>query len=311
MSDLHSYATFLQRLLLDQVVVAAPLTDLARLEHMLTQPAFAFPYLFTAHVDALLETWPDGATLRPESIPPTPLWLGAVLYQIAWLHDHPDEDLITFTERMIAALPVAEDLPTQIGYHCLIWAWMRAQRGIIADHLQPLLRDLLARSPLSAVWFLHLEVLPSPQMLSSLLVYTPVRAALRDHWLNLGLRPAEVRRGLRPERVAASAAVGTLLGQLLALDVVWQPWVLDFYEVECMLSRQGNDERPQWPLLEQLRLARVHGDARQRRLVERAMKRYRPLHTIMKSEAASLRPYIYLDVRFLEQIARLYAKSTP
>ncbi len=311
MTDLRSYATFLQGLLIDQVVVVAPLTDPARLEYLLTQPAPAFHDLLTVHVDALLATWPDGATLRPQSIPTTPLWLGAILYQMSSLHDHSDAHLLTFTQRMIAALPVAEDLATQIGFHSLIWAWMRARRGILADHLQPLLRDLLARSPLSAVWFLHLDVLSSPQMLSSLLAHAPVRAALRDHWLDLGLRPAEVRRGLQPERVAASAAVGTVLGQVLALDAAWQPWVLEFYEMECMFLRQGDEERPQWPLLEQLRLARMHGDARQRRLVERALERYRPLRTIMKSEAASLRPYIYLDVRFLEQIARLYAKSTP
>nr|WP_044200548.1 hypothetical protein [Oscillochloris trichoides] len=311
MTDLRSYATFLQGLLIDQVVVAAPLTDPARLEHLLTQPAPAFYDLLTAHVDALLDTWPNGATLRPESISTMALWLGVALYHLARLHEHPDEDLFTLTQRMIAVLPVADDLATQIGYHSLIWAWIRAQRYLLATSLQPLLRDLFARSPLSAVWFLHLEVLPSPQMLSSLLTYVPVRSVLHDHWLDLGLRPAEVRRGLSPERVAASAAVGRLLDQMLALDVVWRPRVLVFYEVECMLLRQGSEEHPQWPLLEQLRLARMHGDARQRRLVERALERYRPLRTIMMTDAASLRPYIYLDVRFLEQIARLYAKSTP
>lgn len=311
MTDLRSYATFLQGLLIDQVVVAAPLTDLARLDDLLTHPAPAFHDLLTAHVDALLDTWPNGVMLRPQSIPTTPLWLGVVLYHLAWLHDHPDAHLRTFTQRMIAVLPVAEDLATQIGYHSLIWAWIRAQRYLLAASLQPLLRDLFARSPLSAVWFLHLDVLPSPQMLSSLLTYAPVRAVLRDHWLDLGLRPAEVRRGLRPERVAASAAVGRLLDQMLVLDVVWRPRVLVFYEVECMLLREGDEDRPQWPLFDQLRLARLHGDARLRRLVERALERYRPLRTIMMTDAASLHPYIYLDVRFLEQIARLYAKSTP
>jgi hypothetical protein len=80
--------------------------------------------------------------------------------------------------------------------------------------------------------------------------------------------------------------------------------VLACYEADCFMQRRGNDEHPTWPLLEYLRVLRASDDVLQRRNAGRMLARYRTLVALLEA-GAPLSRYLYLDGRFLQQVAHL------
>lgn len=297
MMSIYSYASFLQQLLAGRFVPTGPCD--ADMDQVVKQPLVVLQDLLVAHLDALLAGWPGGSTLRPAVVPATTFWVGAVLQNMAWAGQQAAARPLAVSMRLVQALPPAADLAAMLAYHSLL---RYREQIVVAPDWQVLWREVLLRSPLSAAWFLHPDVPLRHEVLVALLTQPPLRAALRDRWLALAPDAREVRHGLTLERAGANAALGIVLGQLLAAGDAWRPFVLSFYEAECTLLRRGDDHRPEWPLLTHLRAARNAVDPRQRRLAERTLIRYRPLRLLMHDEAA-LRPYLYLDVRFLEQIA--------
>ncbi|NTV64655.1 MAG: hypothetical protein HGA65_14140 [Oscillochloris sp.] len=297
--SIRTLAIFLQRLLAERIEPDGPIGAAEALDRMLAQPPPALQPLLTSHIDALLAGWPGAATLRPVTAPAAALWAGVALNNLAWSVTRPDSRLLEITLRLARALPPADDLPAQLAYHSLL---RHLERLTPAPDWHPVVRELLARCPLTSVWLPRVDPSHGYERLLPLLAHAPLRVALRDRWLSLAPSADEVRRGLSADRAAVSAAVGGLVGQVLAAGPQWRAFVLGFYEAECVLLRCGDPGRPHWPLLEQLRAAQISADPRQRRHAERALVRYRPLSQLLIDESA-LRPYLYLDARFLELIA--------
>lgn len=297
----RSLALFLHRLLAGDLAPEGPVADAATLAGLAERPPQPLRELLGAHVDALLSGWPDGLSLRPEALPATALWAAAALNNLAWAAARPDSRLLSVTLRMAQALPVAADGPAALGYHSLLRHLDRVEP---APGWAPVTLQLAVASPLTAAWLPHLDRQLGWELLLELLARPPARAALRDRWLGLAPSADEVRRTLSAERARANAEVGALLAGLLERGEAWRPFVLAFYEADCAMLRRGGEERPSWPLLEQLRAARASADPRQRRHAERALARYRPLADLL-TEPALLRPYLRLDGRFLAEIAAL------
>lgn len=295
-------AIFLHRLLAGALDPAGPLSSGAALTRLIEQPAAALQTLLVAHIDSLLATWSGGDALRPQVVPGAALWVAAIMNNLAWASSHPDPGLPTISLRLSQALPPARDLATEIAYHSLL---RHIEQLSPAPEWQPVVRNLLVCSPLTAAWLPRLDAPLDQDRLAGLLAHPPLLKALRDRWLSLAPAPSEVRRGISAESASANAAVGELLGRLLASGEQWRPFALSFYEADCALQQRSGSTGPIWPLIEQLRAARVGADPRQRRYAERILARYRPLAKLL-ADTDALRPYLHLDVRFLVQIGALW-----
>ena len=295
----RSLAIFLHRLLAGALEPVGPVSDSATLTRLVEQPAPVLQTLLGAHVDALIGGWPDGALLRPRTLPATALWAATALNNLVWALQRPDPRLLTVTLRLAQALPAATDPATALAYHSLL---RHLDRLELASDWLPVARLLVARSPLTAAWLPRREEQLSPVLLD-LLRQPPVQVALRDRWLGLLPDLAAVRRTVSLECATANAELGSLLGALLEHNAEWQPLALAFYEADCLLQRQGSREQPTWPGVTALGTAARYGaDARQRRHAERVLARYRPLVALLADEAL-VRPYLHLDGRFLMLVA--------
>lgn len=294
----RSLAIFLQQLLVGNLEPVGPVSDRATLARLVAQPAPILATLLGAHVDALLAGWPGGSRLRPRTIPATTLWVAAALNNLAWAVQRPDSRLLTVTLRMVKALPAATDPDTALAYHSLVRHCTTLTPP--ADWL-PIERLLVARSPLTCAWLPHREA-TLPATLCDLLRQYPVQVALRDRWLSLFPDLDAVRRTVPLACANANAEIGGLLSDLVAESCAWHPFVLAFYEADCMLQHQGSLESPTWPIISALGAARKGSDARQRRHAEKVLARYRPLVNLMADEAL-VRPYLHLDVRFMTLLA--------
>lgn len=297
----RALATFLHRLLTGKLDPDGPVGSSTTLAQLMERPAPALQALLVSHIDTLLASWPDGSNLRPTAISSATLWAAAALNNLAWSVTHPDPQLQIRSLRLVQALSPATDLASIIAYHSVL----RHINQLDPDPAwQPVAHELIARSPLTALWLPRIDGPLSQETLVDLLTQRPLRSILRDRWLSLTPNADEVRRGISTSCATANATVGTLLGQLLTCGEHWRPVVLSFYEADCALQQQGNRNHPTWPMIEQLRMARISIDPRQRRNAERLLTRYRPLAALLAEEAA-LRPYLQLDVRFLVQIGTL------
>ena len=305
----RALAIFLHSLLAGRIEPDGPVRAGAVLARLAERPAPALQALLGAHLDALLSTWPDGAALRPAVVPASALWVGAALNNLAWSAAHADPRLLTATLRMVQALPAAPDAESALAYHCLL---RHLEHTSAAQDWLPVARMLVERSPLTAAWLPRLDEQIDWALLLELLSRRSIGAALRDRMLELLPPPETIGRArIETEIAKANAESGRLLAGLIEHGgACWQSFVLAFYEADCARQRRGTEERPEWPLLDQLRAARTSDDPLLRRNAERILARYRPLAALMPEERL-LHPYIYLDVRFLEQIGALLPPITP
>jgi hypothetical protein len=299
----RSLAIFLHGLLEGRIAPAGPVRDAAMLRRLTERPAPALQALLGAHLDALLAGWPGGPALRPAAIPAAALWAGAALNNLAWSAARADPRLLTATLRMVEALPAASSAEAALAYHSLLRHLVRIDAP--QDWL-PVARQLVARSPLTAAWLPRIGEQFDWALLLDLLSHPPIRAALRDRLLSLLPRPEALSQGRIDTDIAmANAETGRLLAGLLEHGgLSWRPFVLALYEADCALQRRGDDERPQWPLLDRLRAARASDDPLLRRNAQRLLARYGPLAGLLADERL-VRPYLYLDAHFLEQIGAL------
>jgi hypothetical protein len=264
--------------------------------------------LLREHTHQLLAGWPAGALQQPESIPSVALWVGAALNNIAWAGSRTEPRLFTITLRMSRALPAASSVEAALTYHSLL-RHIETMRP--AQEWQPVIRALLERSPLTAAWLPRVSDALEWSLLLDLLTHHPVRAALRDRILALLPQPVATNlHALDTPTAVANAEVGRLLEGLLQQGgAAVQPFVLALYEADCMVQRRGSDEHPEWPLMTNLHAARHDHDPLLRRNANRVLARYRPLAALLGDEAL-LRPYTYLDGRFLEHISNLLSHPT-
>lgn len=299
----RALAIFLHRLIEGRLEPTAPVRATTMLEQLGERPAPALCDLLGAHVDALLAGWTGGMALRPATIPTSALWVGAALNNLAWAAKHADPQLLTATLRMVQALPAAADAGAALAYHGLLRHLDYA--SAMQDWL-PVARQLTERSPLTAAWLPRIDERLDWALLLELLDHYPAKAALRDRLLALLPAPEALGRGLIESDIAiANAEAGRLLAGLLEHGgTPWRPFVLAFYEADCALQRRGDKEHPIWPALDHARTARVSDDPLLRRNAERLLARYRPLAGLLADETL-VRPYLYLDGRFLEQIGAL------
>jgi hypothetical protein len=295
----RSLAIFLHQLLAGELAPVGPVNDGATLKRLVEAPPSALQTLLGAHLDALLAGWPSGSTLRPPSLPTAMFWIAAALNNAAWAIQRPDPRLLTITLRLSEAIPVAADPGEALAYHSLI---RHLARFPLAEDWRPVAQRLFDRSPLTTGWLPRCNGALSPVLIELLASY-PVQADLRDRWLTLLPDEQSVRRTIPAATAAANAELGQLLRDLLALDTDWRPFLLAFYEADCEFQRRGSDERPTWPLLDALgAAARQERDVVRRRYAQKTLYRYAPLVDLMADEAC-VRPYRYLDGRFLTQVA--------
>lgn len=301
----RSLAIFLHKLLAGELAPAGPVSDSATLNQLVERPAPQLQRLLGAQIDHMLVGWPGDGIPRPQGVPSTALWAAAALNNIAWAQTRPDPRLLTVTLRLAQALPAATDADTALAYHSLLGSL--AQVNLAEDWL-PVARLLIARSPITAAWLPRLDEAFNWDLLLELLHCPSLQLALRDRWLSLLPTGDDVRRTVSAGCATANAELGRLLGTLLEHGNGWQPFVLAFYETDCLIQRQGSREDPSWPLIAGLSAARGSSDPRQRRHAERVLARYRPLVALIGKETL-LRPYLYLDGRFLTLIADLLPES--
>lgn len=288
--------------------------DPAVLEHLLAQPAPMLHTLLSAHTDALLATWPGGATHRPDTIPSSALWVGAALNNLVWAATHhPSPRLFTITLRMVQALPVADTPDAALAYHSLLRHLEHLPRPP-GDDWQPVVNGLVRCSPLTAAWLPQMDRMDrmdrtnagaSPwAVLLALLRVTAVWAALRDRWLALLPLPDTVaRQGIPTHLAKANAALGGVLRGLRDHGGPdGQHLLFTFYEMDCVLQRRGTPERPFWPLLDWLHVSLVSNDELVARNARQVLARYHPLAPLLVDERLS-RPYRQLDGRFLVSLA--------
>jgi hypothetical protein len=290
----RALTVFLHGLLEGRLAPVAPVRDGTALARLLEEPAPVFEKLLNAHVDALLSGWSGGATLRPENIPATALWVGAALNNLAWSASRSDPSLLNVTLRLARALPLAGDTEAALAYHSLL---RHLDPQALAEDWQPVVTLLLERSPLTAAFLPRVvEKFDWPHLLA-LLRYRAIQVALRDHLLALPLEPA------------VCLEVGRLLEGLLEHGgPQLRPFVLAFYEADCAFRREVSQRQPYWPLFDQVRAARISSDARVRRNANRLLARYRPLAALL-ADTATLRLYTRLDHLFLIQIGDLMRDS--
>jgi hypothetical protein len=276
--------------------------DSTTLTRLMEHPAPVFEHLLGQHLDRLLAGWPGGAALRPASIPAAAIWAGAVVNNLWYAAAYPDGRLLDCTLRLARALPTADTRPAALAYHSLL----RVLDSLTpAREWQPVVRLLLERSPFTAAWLPRIAEPYDWSLLLRLLEPHPLRAALRDRVLSLLPSPDMLRDSLDTDTARANAEAGRLLTGLLEHGgAAWQPFVLACYEADCLIQRRGSDERPIWPLLERLRGLRSSDDTLQRRNAGRILARYRAL-VALREAGAPLSRYLYLDGRFVQQLAHL------
>jgi hypothetical protein len=231
------------------------------------------------------------------------LWVAAALNNLAWAQTHPDAHLATLTLRLTGALPPAATLADDLAYHSLLRHLPRRTPG---EEWQPAVSRLLERSPLTAAWLPQVGPDINRDLLLKELAGCAIQRMLRDRWLDLLPHPETLAHGRIDSGIArANVEIGRMLDVLLEYGGQdWLPFVLSFYEADCNLQQRGRNARLAWPLLDHIRTARVSNDPLVRRNAERLLARYRPLARLMADETVT-RPYLYLDGRFLEQIALL------
>lgn len=297
---MRTLALFLQRSLSGSLHAVGPLDEEALLMRLVHTPPVALQPLLEAHVDALIGGYRDGATIRPTSLPATTLWVAALLNNLAWATQHPNDRLLTVSLRLVRALPPAPDMNAALAYHSIL---CRLDDLAPPATWQPVVRLLLIRSPLTAAWLPSLDAAFDWALFEQMLEQLPLRFALFDRWLALLPDPADPQ-ALTTQRARANHELGRLLGALLQRDPQWQPLVATFYEADCHRQRRGDEAHPTWPLLDALRASRQSNDPRQRQHAKYASERYRPL-VALRTNPALLRTYSRLDSRFLEQIGEV------
>ncbi|WP_124681924.1 hypothetical protein [Candidatus Viridilinea mediisalina] len=296
----HNLARFLERLLLGHAAPVGPVDDRVTIQQLVLAPPTALQRLLGAHVDALLAAWPGAAALRPHSIPSTTLWLAAALNNLAWAAERPDPRLLGLTIHLARALPTARDGATALAYHSLL---RYVPQLLPHSDWLPVVRLLLTSSPLSEAWLPRRARLRP--LLLELLGQPSIQMALRDRWLSLWPDLATAQATVPLTQATANVELGGLLGDLLEHDQAWQRFILSFYEADCYLQRQGDHAQPSWPVLVALgQAAQTSNDVRQRRHATRTLTRYQPLATLLQDERR-VRPYLYLDGRFLSLVADL------
>jgi len=303
--SIRSLAIFLHRLRTDELTPVGPVSDGATLARLVAEPPPALAALLAAHVEALLATWPGGASLQPRSIPASALWVAAALNNLIWAVQRPDPRLLTITLRLTEALPVADDLATALAYHSLLRHLARINP---TEDWRPVVQRMLERCPLSSAWLPRRQQ-PLSSLLLDLLRQHPVQAALRDRWLIL-LPELTVAQRIVPLACAtANAELGLLLDDLRVQGDEWHPLLLAFYEADCLLQRHGSREQPTWPLLRALLTsARTSRDPLQRRAAERTLVRYRALVALANDERL---PRRYQHRAYDEQTWQLLGESMP
>ncbi len=297
----RSLAFFLHHLLAGELAPIGPVSDRTTLNRLIEQPAPQIQALLGAQMDALLARWPGSGYLRPQAIPSATLWVAVALNNLAWAADRPDPRLLTVTLRLAQALPPAVDLAAALAYHSVL---QHLPRSTTPADWRPVARQLVACSPLTALWLPELNTPFAWDLARDLLHHPPVQVALRNHWLTLLPAAVAAPRILPMACAEANRELGRVLTALLDRDNGWHPFVLAFYEADCAMQRRGCPERPEWPLITQLGAARISTDPLQRRRAEHLLSRYRPLLSLMHNPAG-LSPYVHLDVRFLTLIADL------
>lgn len=300
----HALATFLHRLLTDTPRPIGPVRDPTVLQRLVHQPAPLLQQLLTAHIDTLLADLPDGATLRPITVPATALWVGAILNNLVLATTRPDARLLTITLRLTEALPPATTWDTALAYHSLL----RHLACCVppGDDWQPVAHRVLAHSPLTALWLPYIDAHISWEVVLDLMQDRPLRALVHDRLLAL-LPPPEAQEPQAITRTLARAnhTVGQILTALLEQGGPdWRPFVLAFYEADCERQRRGTDEHPTWPLLTLVRRTQRDGDAFQRRNAGWLLARYRPLAAMLHDETIFV-PYSRLDGRFLSELGAI------
>lgn len=274
-------AIFLHNLLQGTTTAPGAVREEATLHRLVAQPHPTLHTLLDAHMDALLRGWPAGHTLRPATIPATALAVGAALNNLAWSRHRTDKRLQTITRRLTEALPAAASVEQALAYHALL----RFLTAIpTTQEWQPVITDLLERSPLTAAWLPSIPPQCDWSRLLALLHHCPVRVALRDRLLAL------------PQAPATNLALGALLDGLLEHGgAAIQPFLLEFYEADCWLHTQMHQAHPVRTLLARVRRAHAGDDPLARRHATRLMARYRALRTLLDNGVPHQR-YAKLDV---------------
>jgi hypothetical protein len=308
----RALALFLHHLLEGNPAPVAPVRQSVALHRLAAQPAAPLQQLVARHLAVMLAGWPGGAALHPERIPSVVLWVAAALNNLAWAATgQSDPALLNITLRLCRALPAAENVETALAYHSLLRSLALLQPP---QEWQPVVRALLERSTLSAALHPRSSEPFNHALLHTLLSLPPTRAALRDRWLALlpvvSTAPPYTLPPLETRQAMANAEVGRLLvGVLEHGGAVGQPFVLAFYEADCLLQQRGSSDHPTWPLLEWLRRSQHDNDPLLRRNARRVLARYRAL-AVLLNDHTRLRPYTYLDARFLAHISTMLSSPT-
>jgi hypothetical protein len=175
------------------VIATGAVSDPVTLERLVQHPPAPLQTLLSAHVTALLATWPGGAALTPSHLPAAAFWVAAAMNNLVWAATHPSKRLLSITLRLVESIPPAATCEAALAYHSLL-RHMEYRPRPHDDHWEPVVAGLRKCSPLTGAWLPYRDSdYPWPQLLD-LLREPPLYAALRDRWLSLLPPPDTIAR---------------------------------------------------------------------------------------------------------------------